>query len=92
MVIALVTEEKKINAAIAEEFRVLKGRRHWDNKQILALFRRKGLPIKPDRLSRVLHGKARLTAAELVMLENEGLSLDSVRDLFQKKATHQGGS
>jgi hypothetical protein len=85
MALVLTTEEERINTAICEEFRVLKSRRNWDNKQVLAVFRHRGLPISHRRLSRLLLGQRRLTAAELLILESEGLSVSSVKELLQRK-------
>jgi hypothetical protein len=81
----ITSEEKKINTAISDEFRVLQSRRNWNVKQILAMFRHRGLCISKHRLIRLLNGTSRLTAAELMILESEGLSVSSVKELVQKK-------
>ncbi len=78
-------EERKINNAISEEFRVLKHRRNWNNKSIIALFRKRGILASNERVRRLLEGQARMSVPELLILENEGLSISSVKELLQKK-------
>jgi hypothetical protein len=87
MTAPILSEEQRINIAVAEEFRVLKSRRDWDNKQIMAMFRKRGIAIAGDRLKRLLAGKSRMTVPELLILESEGMSVSSVKELLQKKTT-----
>ncbi len=82
----ILQEEQQINTALAAEFRSLKGRQNWTVDQIRVMFRRHKIIMSDKRVAYLLAGRGRMTAAELLVLENQGLSVNSIKEFLRKGA------